>query len=181
MSSRLGPLAGLAGSWEGDAGLDVAPAENGARETRFRERCVFEPIGPVENGPQTLYGLRYSMTAWPLDADEPFHEELGYWLWDGARGEVMRCFIVPRGVNVLAGGRAKAGDRRLTLSAELDSPVFGICSNPFLDQAFRCRRYELKLSIGDDAFSYEEDTQLEIAGRDGIFHHTDANTLHRVA
>ena len=28
--------------------------------------------------------------------------------------------------------------------------------------------------------SYEEDTQLEMPGKPGIFHHTDANTLARV-
>ncbi|MDR4484343.1 MAG: heme-binding beta-barrel domain-containing protein [Nitrospirales bacterium] len=51
-----------------------------------------------------LYGLRYSTVAWPLIQEQPFHEEVGYWLWDAATQQVMRCFMVPRGVLVNAGG-----------------------------------------------------------------------------
>jgi len=64
----LGPLAPLAGVWEGAAGTDVAPSS--ARATavsRFRERIVFEPIGRVDNHEQTLFGLRYRTTAWRLE------------------------------------------------------------------------------------------------------------------
>ncbi len=78
----LGPLAPLAGVWEGDAGVDVAPGPSGPVETRYHEHLTFEPCGPVVNGPQVLYGLRYSTTAWPLGEASPFHEETGYWLWD---------------------------------------------------------------------------------------------------
>ena len=46
----LGPLAGLVGIWEGDQGLDEAPsASRGTLQTSFRERAVFEAIGPVDN------------------------------------------------------------------------------------------------------------------------------------
>ncbi len=178
---HLGPLSPLAGIWEGDQGVDVAPSGGGvAVETVFRERIVFEPLGPVVNGPQTLYGLKYSTTAWPLDSDNPFHEELGYWLWDAERGEVMRCFIVPRGVNVLAGGTAEADDTAFSMAADVGSATFGISSNPFLDKQFRTVRYELDVTIHDrDSFSYEEDTQLDIPGNSGLFHHTDRNTLKR--
>ncbi len=177
---QLGPLSGLAGIWEGNQGIDIAPSPDGPVETAFRERIVFEPMGPVTNGPQTLYALKYSTTAWPLDADDPFHEELGYWLWDAERGEVMRCFIVPRGVNVLAGGKARANDHAFSMAADVGSPTFGISSNPFLDQHFKTVRYELKLAMhGSDSFSYEEDTQLKIQGLADLFHHTDCNTLNR--
>ena len=64
--AHLGPLAALAGTWEGQEGIDIAPAKDGSKETPFRERITFEPMGPVVNGPQTLYGLRYSTVAWPL-------------------------------------------------------------------------------------------------------------------
>ena len=33
---NLGPLAALAGTWEGDQGLDIAPIRNGQSETKFR-------------------------------------------------------------------------------------------------------------------------------------------------
>ena len=84
---NLGPLAALAGVWEGDQGIDISPGRKGFVETAFREKVVFGPLGPVENRAQVLYGLRYSTTAWPLDADDPFHEETGCWLWD-AEAEV---------------------------------------------------------------------------------------------
>jgi hypothetical protein len=33
----------------------------------------------------------------------------------------------------------------------------------------------------NDGFSYNDDAQIEISGQDEIFHHRDANTLHRVS
>ena len=176
----LGPLAPLAGIWEGDAGVDIAPASSGSRETRYRERLSLEPFGPVTNGPQTLYGLRYATTAWPVGEAEPFHEETGYWLWDAERRLVMRCFMVPRGVTILAGGDAAPDARAFRMAAECGSETFGILSNPFLDAAFKTVRYELAVTIQDDGcFSYEEDTQLAIPGQAAPFHHTDRNTLTR--
>ena len=58
---NLGPLGPLVGIWEGEKGVDVAPSRQGPVETPFRERVTFEPLGPVVNGPQVLYGLRYAM------------------------------------------------------------------------------------------------------------------------
>ena len=58
---QLGPLARLAGTWEGDEGLDIAPAAGrDIMETRFRERTIFEPMGCVDNHEQKLWALRYS-------------------------------------------------------------------------------------------------------------------------
>jgi len=177
---NLGPLAALAGIWEGDQGIDIAPGRSGSVETRYRERLEFEPLGPVVNGPQILYGLRYSTVAWPLEADDPFHEETGYWLWDAKAGQVIRCFMVPRGVTILAGGSVEADSSSFSMAADVGSETFGVLSNPFLDQAFKTVRYELQVDIhADGRFSYDEDTQLQIQGQDGIFHHTDANTLTR--
>lgn len=178
---NLGPLAALAGTWQGDQGIDSSPSKNGAVETGYRERIVFEPMGPVENGPQKLYGLRYSTTAWPLDADDPFHEELGYWMWDANAKQVMRCFMVPRVVTVNAMGSAEADDSSFSLSADVGSETDGILSNPFLDKHFKTVRYELNMSVNaDGSFSYFEDTQLDIPGLDGLFHHTDKNRLTKI-
>ena len=177
---NLGPLTRLAGQWEGEQGVDVAPSKNGQIETKFRERITLEPLGPVVNGPQVLYGLRYSTVAWPLGGDTPFHEEVGYWLWDPNAKQVMRCFIVPRGVAVQAGGQAEAEAKSFDLIAEVGSQTFGVLSNPFLDQAFKTVRYTLNVTIHDTGkFSYLEDTQLQINGQTDVFHHTDQNTLSR--
>ncbi|MDX8396949.1 MAG: heme-binding beta-barrel domain-containing protein [Mariprofundaceae bacterium] len=176
---KLGPLAALAGEWQGDQGIDISPSQSGSVETKYREHINFTPLGPVNNGPQTLYGLRYAMTAWPLGSDEAFHEEQGYWLWDAKAGQVMRCFMVPRGVNILAGGLATADAKSFAMAADVGSETFGILSNPFLDQAFKTLRYTLNVNMHQDgSFSYDEDTLLQLPH--DVFHHTDTNHLTRV-
>ena len=51
----LGPLASLAGEWEGEKGADVAPSDDrGTERNAFRERLRFEPFGPVKNHEQEL-------------------------------------------------------------------------------------------------------------------------------
>ncbi len=178
---NLGPLAALAGIWEGDKGIDISRINSRETETKFRERMVFEPLGPVNNGPQKLYGLRYSTTAWRLGEDDGFHEEVGYWLWDSDRKQVLRCFMVPRGVLINAGGDAQANSKSFHLEAEVGSETYGILSNKFLDETYKTKKYLLDVTVHDDAsFSYKEDTQLWIPVSNAIFHHTDQNTLHKV-
>ncbi len=182
---NLGPLARLEGVWEGDKGDDIAPATPNREEvanSKYRERIVFESIGRVDNHEQVLYGLRYSTTAWRLGEPDGFHEEVGYWLWDAANEQVMRCFIVPRGVSVIAGGAAKADADSFDLEADVGSETYGICSNRFLDEEFKTVRYTLTVKVhDDDSWSYEEDTVLQMKGRAEPFHHTDSNTLKRVS
>jgi len=67
---NLGPLAPLAGTWESDLGVDTSRIHSKETVTKYREKAIFIPIGPVNNGPQKLYGLRYSMTAWPNAAQK---------------------------------------------------------------------------------------------------------------
>jgi hypothetical protein len=94
---------------------------------------------------------------------------------------VMRCFIVPRGVSVLAGGSAAVEAKEFELSADVGSEIYGICSNAFLDKEFKTVRYEFKMVVHDpDCFSYTEDTVLQIKGQPELFHHTDENRLRRV-
>ncbi len=179
----LGPLAALVGIWEGDKGADLAPAvpDRGEARSDYRERMTFESIGRVDNHEQVLYGLRYATMAWRVGADAPFHEEVGYWLWDATHRQVMRCFIVPRGVSVIAGGTAQADATSFSLEADAGSATYGICSNPFLEREFKTIRYTLTVSMLDaDTLRYEEDTVMQVSGRDEPFHHTDANTLRRV-
>jgi len=182
---NLGPLARLEGVWEGDKGDDVAPAtpnREAVAKSKYRERIVFESIGRVDNHEQVLYGLRYRTTAWRIDEGDSFHEEVGYWLWDAANAQVMRCFIVPRGVSVIAGGDARADVGGFDVEANVGSETYGICSNRFLDAEFKTVKYTLSVKVhDDDSWSYEEDTVLQMKGRDEPFHHTDANTLRRVS
>ena len=94
---ELGPLAGLAGTWEGSKGLDVSyhNAEDEIGDTPYRERVTLAPFGPVDNGHQKLFGLDYRMAAWRGEEENPFHTEVGYWLWDAIDSQVFRCFVVP--------------------------------------------------------------------------------------
>ncbi|MBL4763056.1 MAG: FABP family protein [Gammaproteobacteria bacterium] len=179
--SKLGPLAALAGEWQGDKGIDVSRVKSKIKETKYREKVKFEPLGPVRNGPQELYGLRYSMTAWRLGEDDAFHEELGYWLWDDLNQQVLRCFMIPRGVLINAGGDAKVDSKSFHLSAEVGSETYGILSNKYLDESYKTMKYILDVSIQDDgSFSYKETTQLWIPINEAIFEHTDENTLVKV-
>ncbi len=69
-----------------------------------------------------------------------------------------------------------------SMVADVGSETFGVLSSPFLDQVFKTVCYELQVDIhADGSSSYDEDTQLQIQGKDRIFHHTNANTLTRVA
>lgn len=178
---NLGPLAPLAGVWESDKGVDTSRVHGVETVTKFREKLAFEPLGPVNNGPQALYGLRYSTVCWRLDDANAFHEELGYWLWDKDRKQVMRCFLVPRGVLVNAGGYVEEGSKSFRLEAESGSLTYGVLSNRYLDDSYKTKRYSLNVTINEDgSFSYSEDTELWIPVKQEIFHHTDENTLTKV-
>jgi len=179
---HLGPLGPLAGTWEGASGEDTAPADDrGVERNRYRERITLEPIGPVRNHEQCLYGLRYAMTAHRLGEADAFHEELGYRLWDAAAKQVLRCVLVPRGVAVLAGGSAEPAATSLEVAAEAGADTYGVCCNRFLNQEFTVVRYRLKVTLHDATrFSDEQHTDLQIEGQPALFHHIEKNTLTRV-
>ena len=94
-------------------------------------------MGPVRNHEQTLYGSRYTTTVWRIGEADPFHEELGYWLWDADAKHVLCCFIVPRGITVIAGDTVELSAQSFSLAADVSSDTYGICSNQFLDMASR--------------------------------------------
>ena len=111
----------------------------------------------------------------------PFHTEVGYWLWDAADGQVMRCFMVPRGSVVLAGGTSAADATAFELRADCGSEVYGILSNPYLARGARSASYQATIAVDGDVFSYEQDTTIEHARWHEPVHHTDRNRLQRVA
>ncbi len=180
---KLGPLAALAGIWEGDHGTDIAPSDDrGTEENLYRERISFVPFGPVNNHEQELYGLKYSTMAWRTTEEAAFHEDTGFWLWDAKAKQVMRCFVIPRGISVIAGGTVAPDAKGFKLVAESGSETYGICSNLFLDREFKTVRYEITVTVHSETeISYSQDSQLKMPGRDQLFHHTDTNRLKRVA
>jgi hypothetical protein len=176
-----GPLANLIGEWEGAEGLDVSfhNATGRVGETRYRERATFEPFGPVDNGNQHLWGLDYRMMAFRIGEDSAFHTEVGYWLWDADAKLVLRCFMVPRGVTVLAGGKCASSDKTFALDASCGEEIFGILSNPYLASKARTSKYTCKVATNGDTFSYDQCTTYH-HGIGGEIAHTDRNTLKRV-
>jgi hypothetical protein len=183
VSNEWGPLDGLAGEWEGEGGLDTAfsHARGAVFDTPYLEKVTLKPFGPVDNGDQRLYGLDYKTAMWRGDEDNPFHTEVGYWLWDAATGEIVRGFVVPRGITVLAGGNATADATSFTLHAELGHPQYAIGENAYLAERASSRSYDVTITVGDGTWSYDEVTMLQMAEMDEPFAHKDANTLHRVA
>ncbi len=180
-TSAWGPLAGLIGEWEGDGGLDVSfhNASGRVAETKFRERVTLAPFGPVDNGKQRLYGLDYRMAAWRAGENDAFHTEVGYWLWDADGGHVLRCFMVPRGTTVLAGGTARPDDSIFSLEANVGSETYAILSNIYLATKARTTKYTCKVTSTGDTFSYDScTTYVHVTG--GEIAHTDRNTLRRL-
>jgi hypothetical protein len=176
-----GPLAALIGEWEGDEGLDVSfhNATGKVAETKFRERATFAPFGPVANGPQQLWGLDYRMAAWRLNEENPFHTEIGYWLWDGATGEVLRCFMVPRGSTTIAGGTAAIDATTFDLAAKLGDESYGVLSAPYLAKNARTTKYTCTVRTEGGLYAYESCTTYHHV-RGGEIAHTDRNRLKKV-
>jgi hypothetical protein len=136
----------------------------------------------VDNGTQCLFGLDYRMAGWRIGEDDPFHTEVGYWLWDAADEQVMRCFMVPRGSVLIAGGKASADSKEFSMQAQVGSESYGILSNLYLAASARTTLFQVSVKIeGDDSWSYDETTTVELARMPGTpFAHTDRNTLKRV-
>jgi len=172
----------MAGEWEGEGGLDTAysHAQEKVLGTPYREKCTLKPFGPVDNGHQHLYGLDYRSAMWRGDEENPFHTEVGYWLWDASTGEILRGFVVPRGITVLAGGTAAAEAASFTLRATKGGTQYSIGENQYLAKNASTLSYEVTFTVDDDAWSYDETTMLSMKEFDKPFAHTDHNSLHRV-
>jgi len=169
-NAEWGPLAALIGEWEGDQGLDFAYAnvEGKVKDTPYREKTSMKP-------------LDYRMAAWRGTEENPFHTEVGYWLWDAADGQVMRCFVIPRGSLVMAGGDAAPDATDFTMHAECGSEIYGILSNRFLADAARTSDYRCTVTVNTDGtWAYDELTTVEHARFGAVVEHTDRNLLHRV-
>jgi hypothetical protein len=179
--ANLGPLTGLAGLWEGVRGVDVNPKPEGPRRQAYTERIELQPIDPQANGPQLLYGLRYHTRVVKPGEVETYHDQVGYWLWEPATAALMHTLTIPRGQVALATGKAARDATSFEVVAKRGSTENGICSGPFLEEAFRTIEFRLKVTINNDGgWSYFEDTILMVKGQAEPFHHTDRNTLTKI-
>lgn len=178
---HLGPLRPLAGVWQGKRGLDINPKADGPQRQAFIDRIELHPIDPQTNGPQLLYGLRYHQHVVKPGEIETYHDQIGYWLWEPATGMICQTLAIPRAQVALAIGHAKPAARRFELVAKRGKEENGICSNPFLERAFKTVEYRIKVTINKDgSWKYDEDTVLRIRGRRTLFHHTDRSVLTKI-
>ncbi|MDF7776364.1 heme-binding beta-barrel domain-containing protein [Sphingomonas sp. AOB5] len=178
---NLGPLARLAGIWEGMRGVDVNPKADGPEQRDYYERIEMQPIDPQANGPQLFYGLRYHVHVNTPEEDITFHDQVGYWLWEPATGLILQTVSIPRGQVAIAAGHAEADAKQLVLTATRGQTEYGICSTTFLELAFRTDSYQITVDFHDDGtWSYVSDTSLMVRGRDELFLHRDRNTLTKI-
>ena len=179
---NLGPLTGMAGIWEGTRSMDVNPKAAGPVRQKFVERIELQPIDPQANGPQLFYGLRYHTHIVKPGEIETYHDQVGYWLWEPATGNLIQTLTIPRGQTAMAFGKAAKDATQFELIAKRGTETNGICSNPFLEHAFRTIEYRIQVTINSDStWAYEEDTVLLVRGQAEPFHHTDRNILTKVA
>lgn len=179
---EFGPLAGLIGTWKGNDGVDISYSyeKKAVIETHYTELAKFEVVGDVTNGDQTLWVVDYTTSAIRKGESDVFHTELGYWLWDPARSEIMRCFMVPRGSTIFAGGSCQADAGAFKMTARIGEEAFGVLSNPYLLEKAKCTEYNLTCTVDGDTWTYEEDTVMTMAATGGVLHHTDKNVMKRV-
>src|SRR5262249_22099741 len=128
---NLGPLAGMAGVWEGSFSLDVNPKAAGPERQVFIEHIELQPIDPQTNGPHLFYGLRYHTHIVKPGEIETYHDQVGYWLWEPATGNLIQTLAIPRGQIAMAFGRAAEDAKTFELVATRGVDTNGICSNPF--------------------------------------------------
>ena len=94
---------------------------------------------------------------------------------------MIQTLAIPRGQIAMALCQASANAKSFKLAATRGTETYGICSNPFLEYAFKTVEFRIKVTINDDGtWFYDEDTVLMIRGRDEPFHHTDRNLLTKI-
>ena len=122
------------------------------------------------------------MAAWRGNEENPFHTEVGYWMWDARDSEVVRCFLIPRGSAIMAGGTVAADATTFTLTRSVGSQTYGILANNWLDKNAQAVSFEVTIDTSvDDEFTYTETTVIKHAKVAEQVIHTDRNTLRRIA
>ncbi|HEU0198236.1 MAG TPA: FABP family protein [Nevskiaceae bacterium] len=183
---RLGPLTALVGDWEGNVGVDSSyhNEDDETSKTSYFEKAWFHPIPQTKNGKQSLEGVNYEMTAWRHGEEQmdPFHNEVGYLLWEKETKQVMRVVVFGRGIAMIVGGTSEARAKELHLKATPGDANYGILQNKYLSDRAELRGFTSTFKFNaDGTFTYSQDLILKLAALGGKeMHHTDTNTLHRV-
>jgi len=178
MGVDYGPLTGLAGTWKGDKGKDIAPDPEGTEENPFREVITFTQVGDVTNAEeQTLAVVHYVLSVTRTTDNAAIHHQTGYWLWDKAKDEVMHSIAIPRAVCVVATGKAVT-EADGTISIKVVAEEADVVQTEFMHKKAKTTSFENTIRLKGDELHYFETTMVDIYGN--AFEHTDTNTLHRV-
>ena len=176
-----GPLTVLIGTWKGDTGMDVAPEPDDDERNPYYETIVFEEAGDVTNAEEeVLAAVRYHQEVRRKSTGLVFHDQVGYWLWNSATGEVIQTMTIPRGVTLLAGGKVmvEKDGTVFEVSAQAGNPDWNIIETTFMHKKARTRAFTHRLEVRGNRMSYAETTLLDIYGKRD-YEHTDENVLHR--
>ena len=177
-----GPLAALIGTWKGDEGMDVAPVPDDDEHNPYYETIEFSAAGDVTNAEEEVLSVvRYHQEVRRKSTGLVFHDQVGYWLWNPVSGEVIQTLTIPRGVTLLAGGKASVEDDKTVfeVSATAGNPDWDIIETTFMHKKARTKAFTHRLEVSGDRMSYSETTLLDIYGKRD-YEHTDDNTLTRV-
>jgi hypothetical protein len=160
--------------------MDIAPDPAGKEENPYFETLVFTPVGTATNANrQVLAALRYHQCVSRKSDGQPFHDQVGYFMWEPATGTVMQSLLIPRAVGLVAGGRCvvRQGAIVIELEAAADNPDWTIVQSPFMRDNARTVAFRHRITVEGDTLAYDETTIVDIYGK--RFEHTDTNTLTR--
>lgn len=182
--NKQSPLNRLIGVWKGDKGIDHAPKPDIDENNPYYETLVFEAVDiDIENaGEQELLAVRYHQRVTEIESGDVSHDETGYWIWDEEADTVMLTFSIPRGVCVLANGKAEktnADSDEIIIKVETDekTPELGIVQSAFMTKKAKTSHFIREFILSGSTLSYKQITTVDIYGK--VFSHEDSNTLTR--
>ncbi|WP_197347466.1 heme-binding beta-barrel domain-containing protein, partial [Ralstonia pseudosolanacearum] len=87
-SIDINPLAKLIGVWEGDKGIDVAPAQkkaglppgSAASSLYFEKIVITDGPGATNASEQDLVSVSYHQQVFRKSDNKLFHDQIGYWI-----------------------------------------------------------------------------------------------------
>ncbi|WP_247568652.1 FABP family protein [Ralstonia solanacearum] len=179
-AAAMNPLAKLIGVWEGDKGIDVAPAQKktglppgSAASSPYFERIVItDGPGATNASEQDLVSVSYHQQVFRKSDNKLFHDQVGYWIWDKNNNVIIDSFCIPRGVCATAEGRLK---HQNDFNVSTSGPF---AENSFMQKNGKTHEFSIDLSLNQDGtLTYSQRTSLTIYGKK--FVHVDSSTLRK--
>jgi len=177
--TNYGPLRNFIGTWIGNKGRDLSPESEGTEVNLYTETMVFTEAFELDNAQeQVLSAVHYQLKVIRISDDKVIHQETGYWLWEQDSNQIMHSLTIPRGMNVLAGGKFEDhADNGIVfnVSATIDKSDWQIIQSPFMHKKAKMTKFEQQFVLNENTMSYTQTMMLDIYGRE--FAHTDENSL----